>query len=97
MQAILIVTVCIIAVAVIFALQNAATVPVTFLFWSFSSSLALLLLGAFVLGIAAAILASLPSTIKRNRTIAGQRKALKEMENSVMEDQELLKPSKFVN
>jgi uncharacterized integral membrane protein len=86
-----------VTIAIVFALQNAYVVAVTFLLWKFSMSLALLLLITFVLGVLVSIATSLPSRFRNKRIIADQRKAIKEMGNSMAEDKEVLKPSKFIN
>lgn len=65
--------------AIIFAVQNAAPVTVTFLLWQFQGSLALILLLTFVLGVVVAMLAALPGMVRRSSEIAGYKKKLAEM------------------
>ncbi len=44
---------------IIFAVQNAAVVTVSFLFWNFGASLSVIILGSFVIGAAAVFVSSL--------------------------------------
>lgn len=96
MQLILIGVVLIISIAVIFTVQNAGIVTVIFLAWKFDLSLALLLLSAFVCGVVVTFLASIPSRLRKNRVVAEQRRIIKDLGESVVRDQELTKPTKFV-
>ncbi len=67
----LLITAIIIAVlAVVFALQNAALVSVSFLFWSFEASLALVLLLTFLVGAVASMFIMLSWML---RSKAGKR------------------------
>ena len=52
-------------IAIVFALQNAAPVTVSFLFWKFEASLALVLLLTFALGVVVSALISIPVLMKR--------------------------------
>jgi uncharacterized integral membrane protein len=97
MQSFLVISLLISVIAVIFALQNAVPVMVNFLFWQFSSSLALVLILAFCIGAVISSLASVPYRIKSQRLILIQQKRIREMENSVTEDKEFMKPSKMVH
>lgn len=54
---------------IIFAIQNTTIVSVTFLSLKFESSLALILLIAFLLGVTIAMLFSLPYFYRYNKTI----------------------------
>lgn len=74
----LIVSLLIAVLAIVFAVQNAAPVTVTFLLWQFKGSLALILLLTFVLGVVVALLAVLPGIVRRSREIAGYKKKLSE-------------------
>ena len=60
--------------AIVFALQNADVILVTFLVWKFEGSLALVLLLAFVTGVIASLLILLPKTMKK-----GQKKETEEL------------------
>lgn len=53
-------------IATVFALQNMQSVTVVFLFWTFQGSLALVLLATLLIGIAAALLASLPARARKS-------------------------------
>lgn len=52
------------AAALLFALQNTAVVALSFLGWSFATSLALLILIAFTIGIIVSVLISLPHALR---------------------------------
>ena len=60
--------------AVIFALQNAIPITVSFLFWKAESSLALILILAFIAGLITSFLFNLISHIKRTRVDIPQEK-----------------------
>lgn len=68
---------------VIFAIQNAITITISVLFWRFQGSLALVLLLTLALGAIAGLLVSIPSLIRRNREIAGQKKKIDELQGSL--------------
>lgn len=68
------------AVAAIFALQNAQPVSVNFLKWSFEASLVIVLVMTFSAGALAAFLFSLPWRIRVLRELSGLRKLNKERE-----------------
>lgn len=70
------------AFGVTFALQNSIPVSVSFLFWHFDSSLALVLLltlaiGGFIVG-----LVSTPSTLRKQWVIKRQNKRIAELEKT---------------
>jgi uncharacterized integral membrane protein len=58
----------------IFALQNAIPVGVTFLFWKFEGSLALVLMLTFALGVLVGSLASIPAIVKEDRQFQIRRR-----------------------
>ena len=60
--------------AVIFALQNAISITVSFLFWKAESSLALILILAFIAGLITSFLFNFISHIKRTRVGTTQEK-----------------------
>ena len=60
--------------AVIFALQNAIPITVSFLFWKTESSLALILILAFIAGLITSFLFNFISHIKRTRVDIPQEK-----------------------
>lgn len=69
------------AAALLFALQNTAVVALSFLGYSFESSLALLILIAFAAGVIVSLLVSIPSAVKDGMRIMGlksENKKLKE-------------------
>ncbi|MEA1939868.1 MAG: LapA family protein [Candidatus Caldatribacteriota bacterium] len=88
MQLQLILAIIIAIIAVIFALQNAATITVGFLMWKFESSLALVLLVAIALGIIISLLVSVPSRIKEIKVISSQKRKIKELESDLQEKSE---------
>lgn len=53
--------------SVVFAVQNAGPVTVSLLGWRFESSLALVLLVTFALGVVTSLLVSIPAMVKRRR------------------------------
>jgi uncharacterized integral membrane protein len=83
MQVLLIIALLIAILAVIFALQNAVTVSISFLVWKTEGSLALLLLVALVVGALISLLASLPALIRGTWTVGSQKKKLTELEASL--------------
>jgi uncharacterized integral membrane protein len=85
MQILLIFSLLIAIIAVIFAVQNTTTITVNFLFWTFQSSLALVLLIALSVGALISILASTPSLLRDKWTIRSHRKKVVELE-SVLDD-----------
>lgn len=65
--------------AVVFAIQNADIILVSFLAWQFQGSMALVLLLTFVLGFIAGLLIILPKLIKRSFMASGQKKKIEEL------------------
>jgi lipopolysaccharide assembly protein A len=80
MQLITIVAMLVAAGGVVFALQNDISVSVTFLFWRFDSSLAIVLLLTLALGGFIVALVSTPSTLRRQWAAARQGKRVIELE-----------------
>jgi len=80
MQLLIITGMLIAACGVIFALQNNVSVTVTFLFWNFESSLALVILLAIAAGGFIIALVSTPSTLRKQWTLNRQRKRITELE-----------------
>jgi uncharacterized integral membrane protein len=97
MQYMLIGIVLLVSIAVVFALQNAGPVTVTFLAWRFAMSLALLLLVTFVCGIVVSLLAAIPSQRRKNRLIAEQRQVIKAMNDTAIDGQLPGQPMNPVN
>jgi putative membrane protein len=85
MQLFLIVALGLAILAVIFALQNAIPVGVTFLVWKFEGSLALVLMLTFALGVLVSLLVSIPAILKRRSAISNQKKKMEELENRLRE------------
>jgi uncharacterized integral membrane protein len=86
MQVFIIFALIIAVIAVIFALQNIAAVTVTFFFWSFHGSLALVLLLSVAAGVLISLLASLPGLVRARLTVASQRKKLAVLEGERSEN-----------
>ena len=74
MQSFLIAALVIAILTVIFALQNPIPVVVTFMFWKFEGSLALVLMLTFALGALVSLLVSIPAMLKRKSAISNQKK-----------------------
>lgn len=83
MQILLIVSLIFALIAVMFAVQNAATVPVQFLLWKYHAPLALSLLLSVLLGVLISVLFSLPSLTRAKLTIRNLRKKVGELETSL--------------
>jgi len=74
----------IIAVIAAFSVQNAEPVTITFLFWTFNASLAIVIFLSVFSGVLIAAIVSLPGKIRR---ISEKRKTRKsEIKNTVEED-----------
>ena len=73
--------------AVVFALQNTATVTVAFLVWTVPGSQALVLLAALFAGIAICFLALLPSWVRHRWTIRSLSKQVTMLEASLADQQ----------
>ncbi len=69
--------------AVVFALQNTGAVTITFLFWNFTGSLALVLIIALAAGILISFLAYLPSLIRGQLSGRRMRKHASELESDL--------------
>lgn len=72
-------------IAVIFALQNAITITVSFFFWQFDGSLALVLLLTLALGFLISFFATMPAIIRRSWTIAGQKRRINTLEKQLFD------------
>jgi putative membrane protein len=73
-----------IAVAlVLFAVQNAAIVPVSFLTFHFEGSLAFILVVVFAAGFLSGILMSMPSLLRKGSALREQRKKVKKLEEAM--------------
>ena len=83
MQLQLILAIIVAILAVVFALQNAVPITVSFLTWRFESSLALVLLIALALGILMSLLVSVPSMVKTRKMISSQKKKIRELDTGL--------------
>jgi uncharacterized membrane protein YciS (DUF1049 family) len=69
--------------AMILAFGNPGVITVNFLSWSFSSSLALLVLASFGLGMLLGWLITVPGSIKNSLTLAGNKKKIEGLEKQL--------------
>jgi uncharacterized integral membrane protein len=76
----LILSLLIIALVVVFAVQNTALTTVNFFVWTFQGSLALILLIALSAGVLISLLASLPTMVNNRLTLRSHKKKLVELE-----------------
>ena len=76
-------------ISVLFVLQNVAIVTVSFLSWTFSSSLALVLFGTLVSGVVVTLLMLLPNVIKDSMQMSGLKRRIKELEDEVIRHREI--------
>ncbi len=81
----LIVALLIAAVGVIFALQNAMTVTISFLAWKVTGSLSLVLLATLVIGTLSGLLVLAPSAISKSMAVSGHRKRIAALEKELDE------------
>jgi len=77
-------------IAVVFALQNTLIVTVSFLFWKFTGSLALVLLLALAVGALISFLASLPALVRGKWSRRNLRKQATKLESSLTEHKQRL-------
>lgn len=70
-------------VAVIFAVQNAASITVSFLVWQFGASLALVLLLAVAVGVLLVMLVTAPGNIRNSWNLSRLKKRVAELETEV--------------
>jgi putative membrane protein len=70
---------------VIFALGNPGVVTVQFLKWNFDSSLTLLMLAPFAVGLLLGWLISVPTQIRKTLTIASNRKQISASNQELMD------------
>ena len=83
MQVFLFFALILVAVAILFAVQNTDVTTVRFLGFELEGSLALVLLIALALGAMISFFASLPTMLKDKWVVRSQRKKLKEMEENL--------------
>lgn len=70
-------------IAVIFAVQNPAATTVSFIWWEFDSSLALVLLLTFAIGLLVGILAMTPAIIRRSISNSSRKKQISSLETEL--------------
>lgn len=75
MRIVIFVSLCVAALAVLFALQNSQPVVVNFINWSFEASLVIVILLTFVAGLLSAFIISIPWRVKMMRELSNCRKA----------------------
>ncbi len=84
------------AISVIFALQNIFPVTVTFMVWEFTSSLAVLVSLAILMGIIICALISIPESIKNSFLISGLRKDNKKLSDELAEANRLKNQTQII-
>lgn len=85
---VLVLALVVVAVTIILAVQNLATVSVHFVIWQIEASLAVFLLLTLVLGFLASFLLSMPTAIQKNLKITNHKKRIAELEK---ESNEMIK------
>jgi uncharacterized integral membrane protein len=71
------------ALSVIFALQNIFPVTVTFVAWEFTTSLALIIILAILIGLMIAVILSIPETIKNMFIISSLKKENRKLTDEI--------------
>ena len=79
MRGLIIVGVILAILLAVFVLQNNVAVAVSFLFWRFESTLALVLLLSLAVGVITVVLVTIPANWRRRGTLSRQRKELTEL------------------
>jgi lipopolysaccharide assembly protein A len=88
MRIFLLIALLIALIAVIFALQNTQVVSITFLAWTFQSSIALEMVVTLIAGVVVGILAMLPGSIRSQLQIASRKKEKTGLEASLAQAQQ---------
>ena len=83
MQFFLILALLIAVALVLFAVQNAAIVPVSFLTFRFEGSLAFILVVVFAAGFLSGILMSVPSILRKGSAVREQKRKVKQLEDAL--------------
>jgi uncharacterized integral membrane protein len=83
--------------AIIFAVQNNQQVTVSFLFWSFTGSSALIIILSVLTGVLISLLAGLPSMAKNSWNLRGHRTKISELETELSETNAKLDASEEKN
>ena len=76
-------------VAVIFALENATVITVTFFYWQFTGSLAIILIGAILAGILVTLLLLLPESINNYFKYKSLQKEIAKLKEELRKQKEL--------
>ena len=85
MRVALVVALILAILAFVIALQNTASIDVTFLFWDFRGSLALIMVSLLIAGVLIGLLSLLPGFIRVSRQARRQQKNLIALESSLAE------------
>jgi putative membrane protein len=88
MRIFLLIALLIALIAVIFALQNTQVVSITFLAWTFQSSIALEMVMTLIAGVVVGILAMLPASIRSQLQISSKKKEKAGLEASLAQAQQ---------
>jgi putative membrane protein len=88
MRIFLLIALLIALIAVIFALQNTQVVSITFLAWTFQSSIALEMVVTLIAGVVVGILAMLPASIRSQLKISSKKKEKAGLEASLAQAQQ---------
>jgi uncharacterized membrane protein YciS (DUF1049 family) len=83
---ILIILLMVAVLAIAVSLQNAVQISVSMLFWKFESSLALVLLVTFAIGMVVGLFVISPALLKRKFMVSKQQKKIRELEGIIRGD-----------
>ncbi len=82
-----IISILLLILLLIFAIQNVASTQLKFLFWDFNASLALVIFITLIIGILSGIVLSLSTLRKRKKIIKEKDKIIKEKDEIIKERQ----------
>lgn len=88
MRIFLLIALIIALIAVIFALQNTQVVSITFLAWTFQSSIALEMVVTLIAGVLVGILAMLPASIRSQLQVSSKKREKASLEASLAQAQQ---------
>jgi putative membrane protein len=88
MRIFLLIALLIALIAVIFALQNTQVVSITFLAWTFQSSIALEMIVTLIAGVLVGILAMLPASIRSRLQVSSKKREKAGIEASLAQAQQ---------
>lgn len=77
MRFLMVIALVLMALAAVFALQNSQPVSVSFLKWSFTASMVIVLILTFAAGALASFLFSIPSRVRASRELSALKKLQK--------------------